>query len=112
MGYSMEDKEIVWLHGEVKIPPFSLKASEEVDDYLLKLQQGESLSLPHSRPMPSVGTRCHELRIRDHDNNWRIMYRIDADVILIGEVFSKKTKKTPLDVIETCKKRFARYDST
>jgi phage-related protein len=85
------EKEIVWLHGEVKTPPFSVKASEEVDFFLFQLQQGEALSLPHSRPMPSIGHRCHELRIRDRDNYWRIVYRIDGNAILIGEVFSKKT---------------------
>ncbi|MGD0310815.1 MAG: hypothetical protein ABSC02_16195 [Acidobacteriota bacterium] len=36
--------------------------------YLLrKLQKGQSLEMPHSRPMPAIGERCHELRIFNID---------------------------------------------
>jgi phage-related protein len=31
--------------------------------------------MPHSRPMPDIGERCHELRIVDVDATWRIIYR-------------------------------------
>jgi phage-related protein len=80
--------------------------------YLLRmLQAGQSLSLPHSRPMPSVGARCHELRINDEDSTWRILYRTDDRAILILEVFQKKTAKTPKSVIETCQRRAKKYDS-
>ena len=57
--------------------------------------------MPHSRPMPSIGRRCHELRIPDDKLSWRIVYRIDEDAIVIAEVFSKKTCKTPKSVIDT-----------
>ncbi len=64
--------------------------------YLLRrLQQGALLGMPASRPMPSVGPRCHELRVNDAKANWRLMYRLDADAILILEVFAKKTQATP-----------------
>lgn len=107
----MDDKELVWLHGEIRTPPFSSIARVEAGFLLRRLQQGEHLTMPHSRPMPSVGARCHELRIQDEANTWRIMYRIDEDAILILEVFSKKTQKTPQSVIETCKRRLTHYDS-
>lgn len=63
--------------------------------------------------MPSIGARCHELRVRDPEASviWRIVYRIDTDAILIGEVFAKKTQKTPQNVIDACKRRFAQYDA-
>lgn len=78
--------------------------------YLLRLlQTGEKLSLPHLRPMPKIGTRCHELRIVDENKTWRIVYRIDLDAILILEVFEKKTQQTPQQVIENCKRRIAMY---
>lgn len=77
---------------------------------LRRLQQGEKLSLPHSRPMPDIGTRCHELRIRDENKNWRIVYRIDEDRILILEVFNKTTRQTSDKVIKVCRKRLAEYD--
>jgi len=77
---------------------------------LRRLQRGEALSMPHSRPMPTIGPRCHELRIRDSDVTWRIVYRLDSDAVIIGEVFCKKTPSTPERVIETCKRRFEAYD--
>jgi phage-related protein len=103
-------KPLVWLHGEVKTPPFTLTARIEAGFLLRQLQQGENLGLPNSRPMPSIGTHCHELRIRDQDKNWRIVYRVDQDAVLIVEVFNKTTRTTPKSVIEVCQKRLARYD--
>jgi phage-related protein len=103
-------KPLVWLHGEVKTPPFSLAARIEAGFLLRQLQRGENLGLPHSRPMPSIGSHCHELRIRDQDKIWRIVYRIDDDAIVIVEVFSKTTRTTPKTVIEVCQKRLAQYD--
>ncbi len=77
---------------------------------LRRLQLGEILSLPQSRPMPSIGLRCHELRIQDESTTWRIIYRVDRDGIVIVEIFAKKTQKTPATVIERCKRRLKGYD--
>ena len=107
---SINDKVVVWLHGEVKTPPFSTEARIEAGFLLRKLQLGEKLSMPHSRPMPVIGRRCHELRITDIDVTWRLVYRIDEDAIVILEVFDKKTGKTPKKVIDTCKDRLRDYD--
>jgi phage-related protein len=105
------DKPLVWLHGEVKTPPLSTQARIEAGYLLRRLQMGEKLSLPHSRPMPAIGARCHELRIDDENKTWRIVYRIDADAIVILDVFEKKTPKAPREVIENCKRRIAMYES-
>jgi phage-related protein len=101
---------LVWLHGEIKTPPFSREARVEAGTLLRRLQEGESLGLPHSRPMPSIGRRCHELRIRDENRNWRIIYRLDADAVVIAEVFAKTTRQTPRQVIATCRRRLRLYD--
>ena len=69
------------------------------------------LTLPSSRPMPLIGRRCHELRIRDEDSTWRVFYRIDTDAIVIGEVLRKKTEQTPENVIDLCRRRFRQYDT-
>jgi phage-related protein len=61
--------------------------------------------------MPTVGPRCHELRITDEGKIWRIIYCIDADAILILEVFSKTTNKTPKSIIEICRRRLRDYDA-
>ena len=105
-----DDKPLVWLEGEIKTPPFSTEARIEAGTLLRRLQQGENIGMPHSRPMPSIGKRCHELRVRDQDQNWRIMYRIDSDAIVIVEVFAKKTGATPKKVIDKCKSRLKAYD--
>jgi phage-related protein len=106
-----KDKPLVWLHGEIKTPPFSSQARIEAGYLLRRLQMGEKLSLPHSRPMPSIGARCHELRINDENKTWRIVYRVDRDAIVILEVFEKKTRTTPKEVMENCKRRIRLYDS-
>ncbi len=107
---SQHDKPLVWLHAEVKTPPFTQQARIEAGVLLRRLQQSEKLSLPHSRPMPSIGKRCHELRIPDQDKTWRIVYRTDSDAIIIAEAFQKKTRQTPKQVIENCKRRLQAYD--
>ncbi len=91
-------------------PPFSAAARIEAGVLLRRLQRGETLPMPHSRPMPVIGPRCHELRINDTDGTWRIIYRLDHDAVIIGEVFRKKTPATPGPVIDTCKRRFEAYD--
>jgi len=105
-----DEKPLIWFHGEVKTPPFSAEARLEAGFLLRRLQQGDLLSLPHSRPMPSIAPHCHELRINDKNGAWRIIYRIDADAIVILEVFQKKTNQTPQKVIEICQRRLQQYD--
>jgi phage-related protein len=104
------EKPIVWLHGEIKTPPLSVSARTEAGFYLRRLQRGEKLTMPQSRPMPIVGVRCHELRIDDGGVAWRVIYRADPDAIVILEVFSKKTRKTPESVINVCRRRLRDYD--
>ena len=106
---SPNDKPLVWLSGEVKTPPFSQAARLEGGYLLRAFQRGDKLSMPLSRPMPSIGPRCHELRIVDERIGWRIVYRIDTDAIVILEVFEKKTRSTPHQVIEVCKRRLKYY---
>jgi phage-related protein len=107
---SPKDKPLVWMHGEVKTPPFSKLARLQAGFLLRLLQRGEKIALPHSRPMPSIGRRCHELRVSDDKVSWRIVYRIDEDAIVILEVFSKKTGKTPMSIIDICRTRLREYD--
>src|SRR3990172_8351818 len=99
---SPEEKPLVWLRGEIKTPPLSSKA---------RIEAGVRLSLPHLRPMPALGARCHELRFVDVRASWRIMLRIDADAIIILDVFRKTTSQTPHHVLEACRDRLNRYDA-
>ena len=68
--------------------------------------------MPYSKPMRRIGARCHELRIRDENRNWRIIYRIDDDAIVIAEVFQKTTRQIPIAVVEVCHRRLREYDSS
>jgi len=108
---SDRDKPLLWLHGEVKTPPFSSSARIEAGLLLRRLPRGESLSLPHSRPMPRIGAHCHELRVVDEHVSWRIIYRVDADAIVVVDVCEKMTTQTPQHVIDTCRRRLRAYDS-
>ena len=101
----------MWLSGEVKTPPFSTEARIEAGFLLRQLQAGRPLGMPHSRPMPSIGHHCHELRIQDAAQTWRIVYRVDADAIVIAEVFSKKQQGTPAAVVRVSKDRLRRSDA-
>lgn len=105
------DRPLVWLHGEVKTPPFSRAGRIEAGVLLRRLQRGERLGLPHSRPMLPVGPRCHELRIQDEQVSWRVVYRIDPDAIVVAAVFVKKTRHTPQGVLEESRRRLRRYDA-
>ena len=104
-------KPLVILHGDIKTPPFSAAARIEAGMCLRKLQRGMTLSMPISRPMSTIGARCAELRIVDANKTWRIVYRADADAVLIAEVFAKKTQATPKSVIDVCKQRLRDYDA-
>ena len=108
---SKTDRPLVWLHGQVKTPPFSPKARVEAGILRRRLQAGELLALPHSRPMPTIAAGCHELRIVDRDVGWRIIYCIDPQAIVILDVFSKTTGATPKPVIANCRQRLAAYRS-
>jgi phage-related protein len=108
----MNGKPLRWLHGEVKTPPMSVEARREMGMLLRELQDGETLSMPHSRPMRAIRPRCHELRVNEATKTWRLIYRLDSDAIVIIEVFEKKTSKTPLAVIKTCRQRVKSYDAS
>lgn len=107
---AVHHKPAVWLGGAIKTPPFSHKARNAAGRLLRAVQDGDTLSMPDSRPMPSVGARCHELRIRDGDVDWRVIYRIDPNAVLVVDVFNKTTRETPQHVIETCRWRLKRWD--
>ena len=78
---SPSDKPLVWLHGEIRTPPFSRAARIEAGYLLRLLQKGRRLA-------------CRS--------------RVDAVVIL--EVFAKKTRTTPKAIIDTCTRRLREYD--
>ena len=103
-------KRAIFLHGEIKTPPFSEEARTEAGHLLWILQKGESLGMPNAEPLPIVGPRCGAIRVRDDQHNWRIMYRVDATAVLVVDVYDKKTRKIPDEVITRCKRRLKNHD--
>lgn len=104
-------KPLAWLHGEIKTPPFTEEGRREAGKLLRLLQEGEKLGMPQAELLPVVGSRCGALRVRDGRHNWRIMYRVDHDAVLVLEVYAKKTRKIPQEVIDRCKRRLRDYDA-
>ena len=102
-------KPLVWLHGEVKTPPFSRSARIEAGFLLRRLQDGETLSMPSSRSMPIIGQNCHELRVDDGNVTWRILYHVASDAVVILEVFQKKSRATPKHIVALAQKRLRQY---
>lgn len=103
-------RELVILAGEIQSPPMSEVAREEAGRLLRRVQRGLPVEMPHSRPMPTIGERVHELRVNDEHQTWRIIYRTDPAAIVVAEVFSKRTPQTPLPVIRTCQRRYRAID--
>jgi phage-related protein len=97
------DKRIDWF-AEVKTPPISLAVRRKIGFHLRDLQEGKMLPMPHSRPMPSIGIRVHELRVQDSGQTWRLIYRIDEQAIVVLEVFLKTTQQTPKQIIDLARK--------
>lgn len=81
----------------------------ELADAVARLERGQMLSMPLSRPMPSIGRGVHELRFRDRSGIFRVMYFLQgAGKTWLLHAFKKKTKNTPAQNIETAKERLKR----
>jgi phage-related protein len=103
-------KPVRWFEHMTR-PPLTEEGQLRGGTLLRLLQEGESLSAPDAKQLPSIGARRGELRFQDEGHNWRIVYRVDDDAILVVHIFAKTTRKTPQKVIDLCKKRLANYDA-
>lgn len=67
-----------------------------IGEALRDLQKGISLGLPLSRPMPTVASGAHELRLKSKTTAIRVLYFAKlAEAIVVFHAFQKKTQKTP-----------------
>ncbi|HME74060.1 MAG TPA: type II toxin-antitoxin system RelE/ParE family toxin [Myxococcota bacterium] len=108
-----EDKPLRWLAGTLQTPPVGQEARVEAGALLRRLQRGETLGPPQSKPMPGVGVRIHELRVNDgaSKRTWRIVYRVDPDAIVVVHWWAKKTQKTAEKDLHLCRTRLRAYDA-
>lgn len=88
------------------IRSFPEDVRQELGKAIYDLQKGEVLSMPLSRPMPSIDPGAAELRIRDRSGIYRAFYYTrSARGILVFHAFMKKTQATPTHELELGKKR-------
>ena len=88
------------------IREFPEEVRREFGKAIFDLQKGEKISLPLSRPMPSVRSGVEELRVRDRSGAYRVFYYTKlGDSVLIFHAFAKKTQKTPPHEIALAQKR-------
>jgi phage-related protein len=109
VAMSPSHKPLVWLRSAVKTPPFSATGRIEAGMLLRQLQRGDTITMPLSRPMPSIGANCHELRIVDGNKTWRVVYCIHSLAVVVLHVFPKTTQQTPKTAIDVCKTRLREF---
>ncbi|CAN5560344.1 hypothetical protein BH10ACI2_BH10ACI2_13130 [soil metagenome] len=99
---------LVKLHEKAReaIRGFSKPVRLDIGELLIKLQLGINLGMPVSRPMPTIASGTHELRLKDTAGVYRVFYYLKSEHgILVFHAFTKKTQKTPQNEIETAKRR-------
>lgn len=90
-----------------EILEFPVEIREVVADALARLQEGHMLSMPLSRPMPSIGRGFHELRFRHRSGVYRVIYCLaGAGIVHVLHAFKKKTRETPWQNMEMARRRF------
>jgi phage-related protein len=89
-----------------EISEFPEEIRGDLADALARLNEGLTLSMPLSRPMPSIGQGVHELRFRDRACIYRVIYvLLGDDSIYLIHAFMKKTSQTAKRNIDLAKKR-------
>jgi phage-related protein len=82
---------------------------EDLADAIARLERGHVLSMPLSRPMPSIGKGVHELRLKDRSGVYRVIYFFSgASQICLLHAFKKTTQATSKQDIEIAKDRLKR----
>ena len=85
---------------------FPEEVRREIGKAILDLQKGAKLSMPLSRPMPSVAAGVEELRMKDRSGVYRVFCFIKLETaVVIFHAFQKKTSKTPRHEIELARAR-------
>ena len=89
-----------------EIEEFPEEIRGDLADALARLDAGLMLSMPLSRPMPSIGRGVHELRLKDRSGAYRVVYAlVQRGAVHVLHAFKKKTQGTPLKNLELARKR-------
>jgi len=84
----------------------------DLADALARLDAGLVLSMPLSRPMPSIGRGVHELRLKDRSGTYRIVYAlVQRGIVHVLQAFKKTTTATPAKSLDLAMKRLKEVQS-
>jgi len=89
---------------EIEVLPEAVRG--DLADALARLDAGLVLSMPLSRPMPSVGRGVHELRLKDRSGAYRVIYAlVRQGAIHVLHAFKKTSQTTPVRHLELARRR-------
>lgn len=78
------------------IKGFPQGVRRELGKVIFDLQKGERISMPLSRPMPSVAAGVEELRVKDRSGAYRIFYYVRlADSVFDLPCFCEESTENP-----------------
>ena len=95
-----------------EIEAFPEEIRGDLADALARLDAGLPLSMPLSRPMPSIGRGVHELRLKDRSGAYRVLYAlIRQGSVHVLHAFKKTTRETPARNLMLAMKRLTEVQS-
>lgn len=99
-------KEVVWhVKALEQLRKFPEDIKKDVGYLIHRLQMGDKLNAPYSKPIKSVEIGVNELRVKDASGAYRVFYYLKtSEGIIIFHAFKKKSQKTPKKEIELGKK--------
>lgn len=84
----------------------SREIRQDLQDILEKLEIGLNLGMPHVKSLSSIFPGLCEIRIKDRNGQFRVIYFLKRDeAIYLVHAFRKKTQKLPNKEIQTILKQ-------
>lgn len=95
-------KEVIWHTKALHVlRQFPEGVKKDLGYLIHRLQKGDVLTAPYSKPMKSVEVGANELRVKDASGAYRVFYYLKTQKgILIFHAFVKKSQKTPKKEID------------
>ena len=95
-----------------EIETFPEEVRGDLADALARLDAGLLLSMPLSRPMPSIGRGVHELRLKDRSGAYRVVYAlVRRGTVHVLHAFKKTSRETTARNLELAKRRLLEVQS-
>lgn len=89
---------------EIEVLPEEVRG--DLADALARLDAGLLLSMPLSRPMPSIGRGVHELRLTDRSGAYRIIYAlVRRGAVHVLHAFKKTSQAMPTRNLDLARRR-------